>query len=118
MLMLSIEDKNIFGDLVFQVDSKLYEVMTEIAAGNFEAGQITLKINVSGADKELEIPRSVDDFEIKLFKRPIIDYKVESTLKKTDSTSDYAITEDLAIDIENDKLRISKVDDGQISLFS
>jgi hypothetical protein len=117
MRMLSIQDKEIFGDLVFMVDSKLYEVMTEIAAGNFGAGQVTLKISVRGREDELEIPRENGDFEIKDFIRPKIDYKVESTLKKTDSSSDYALTDHMAMDVEDGKLRISKVDDGQVSLF-
>lgn len=115
--MLSIEDKEVFGDLVFMVDTKLYEVMTEIAAGNFGAGQVTLKIGVKGQIDELEIPREDGDFELKDFIRPMIDYKVESTLKKTDSSSDFALTDNMAIDIEDDKLRISKVDDGQVSMF-
>ena len=115
--MLSIQDKEIFGDLVFMVDTKLYEVMTEIAAGNFGAGQVTLKIGVKGQIDELEIPREDGDFELKDFIRPMIDYKVESTLKKTDSSSDFALTDNMAIDIEDDKLRISKIDDGQVSMF-
>ena len=117
MRMLSIQDKEVFGDLVFMVDYKLYEVMTEIAAGNFGAGQVTLKIGISGQKDELEIPREDGDFEIKDFIRPRIDYKVESTLKKTDSSSDYALTDHMAMDVEDGKLRISKVDDGQVSLF-
>ena len=117
MRMLSIQDKEIFGDLVFMVDTKLYEVMTEIAAGNFGAGQVTLKIGVKGQIDELEIPREDGDFELKDFIRPMIDYKVESTLKKTDSSSDFALTDNMAIDIEDDKLRISKIDDGQVSMF-
>lgn len=117
MRMLSIQDKEIFGELVFIVDSKLYEVMTEIAAGNFGSGQVTLKIGIKGEIDELEIPREDGDFELKDFIRPRIDYKVESTLKKTDSSSDYALTDHMAMDVEDGKLRISKVDDGQVSLF-
>lgn len=117
MRILSIQDREIFGDLVFKVDSKLYEVMTEIAEGNFESGQVTLKIGIRGQIDELEIPREDGDFELRDFMRPAIDYKVESTLKKTDSSSDYAITDNLAMDIEDDKLRISKVDDGQVSFL-
>ena len=115
--MLSIQDKEIFGDLVFMVDSKLYEVMTEIAAGNFGAGQVTLKIGISGKKDELEIPREDGDFELKDFIRPRIDYKVESTLKKTDSSSDFALTDNMAIDVEDGKLNIRKVNDGQVSMF-
>ena len=117
MRMLSIQDDEIFGELVFMVDSKLYEVMTEIAAGNFGSGQVTLKIGVRGEMDELEIPRENGDFELKNFIRPVIDYKVGSTLKKTDSSSYSALTDNMAIDIEDDKLRISKVDDGQVSMF-
>lgn len=115
--MLSIQDKEIFGDLVYMVDSKLYEVMKEIAAGNFGSGQMTLKISIRGEKDELEIPREDGDFEIKDFIRPSIDYKVESSLKKTESSSDFALTDNLAMDIEDDFLRISKVDDGQVSMF-
>lgn len=117
MRMLSIQDKEIFGDLVFMVDSKLYEVMTEIAAGNFGSDHVTLKIGIKGEIDELEIPREGGDFEIKDFIRPRIDYKVESTLKKTDSSSDFALTDHMAMDVEDGKLRISKVDDGQVSMF-
>ena len=117
MRMLSIEDKEIFGDLVFKVDAKLYGVMKEIAAGNFSSGQVTLKIGIRGEKDELEIPREDGDFEIKDFIRPSIDYKVESSLKKTDSSSDYALTDNLAMDIDGDNLRISMVDDGQVSIF-
>ena len=117
MRMFSIEDKEIFGDLVFMVDSKLYEVMTEIAAGNFGSGQVTLKIGVKGQIDELEIPRENGDFELKDFIRPMIDYKVDSTLKKTDSSSDCAITDNMAIDVEDGKLNIRKVNDGQVSMF-
>ena len=117
MRMLSIQDKEIFGDLVFMVDSKLYEVMTEIAEGNFGSGQVTLKIGVKGEIDELEIPKENGDFELKDFIRPMIDYKVESTLKKTDSSSDCALTDHMAMDVGDGKLRISKVDDGQVSMF-
>ena len=115
--MLSINDREVFGDLTFKVDAKLYAVMSEIAAGNFGSGQVTLKIGVRGEMDELEIPRENGDFELKEFIRPVIDYKVESTLKKTDSVSDFALTADLAIDVDDDKLRISKVDDGQVSFL-
>ena len=78
---------------------------------------MTLKIGVKGEIDELEIPRENGDFELKDFIRPRIDYKVESTLKKTDSSSDCALTDHMAMDVEDGKLRISKVDDGQVSLF-
>lgn len=115
--MLSINDKEIFGDLTFKVDAKLYKVMSEIAAGNFGSGQVTLKIGVRGEMDELEIPRENGDFELKDFIRPVIDYKVESTLKKTDSISDSALTDNMAIDVEDGKLNIRKVNDGQVSMF-
>lgn len=115
--MLSIEDKKIFGDLVFMVDSKLYEVMTEIAAGNFGAGQVTLKLDVKVRYEELKVPRDDGDYEFKSYKKPVIDYKVESTLKRKDSSSMSAVTDNLAMDVDDDKLRISKVDDGQVSFL-
>ena len=117
MRMLSIQDKEVFGDLVFMVDSKLYEVMKEIAAGNFESGQVTLKITVKGLYDEIEMPRENGDFELKDVINPLIDYKVESALKKTDSSSAFALTDHMAMDVEDGKLRISKVDDGQVSMF-
>lgn len=117
MRMLSINDKEIFGDLTFKVDAKLYKVMSEIAAGNFGSGQVTLKIGVRGKMAELKIPKADGDFEVRDFVKPVIDYKVESTLKKTDSVSDFALTDDLAIDVDDNKLRISKVDDGQVSFL-
>lgn len=117
MEILSISNANLFEDLIMMSDTHLQTVMKKIAKGDFEGGEVNIKINLSANNEVTQIPVSVDDYVVKEYKQPVISFSVRSTLKQSFSDEAKSNTEGLMVSLEDNRLRLQKVDDGQISLL-
>lgn len=117
MEILSISNANLFEDLIMMSDTHLQTVMKKIAKGDFEGGEVNIKINLSANNEVTQIPVSVDDYVVKEYKQPVISFSVRSTLKQSFSDEAKSNTEGLMVSLEDNRLRLQKVDDGQMSLL-
>lgn len=117
MEKLSLLNPDLFEDLIIATDRHMNTVMAKIAKGDFASGEVTIKVNFSYEMEEVNVPRAGNDFEIKRYKRPIIKYGIKSNLKQSFSNDASVPTDNYMIDINDNMLRIKKIDDNQLSML-
>lgn len=117
MERLSLTNADLFEDLILASDSHMNTVMAKVAKGDFASGEITIKINLSYAMEEVNVPRAGDDFEIKRYKRPIIKYAIKSSLKQSFSNDASVPTDNYMVDIDGNTLKLRKIDESQLSML-
>lgn len=117
MEILSLTNPELFEDLILASDSHLNTVMGKVARGEFEAGEVNIKISLSYALEEMQVPKTENDFEIKRYKKPVIKYTVRSNLKQSFANENSVLTEGLMMDADNKSVKIKRVDDNQISML-
>lgn len=118
MEILSLANPELFEDLILASDSHLNTVMGKVARGDFEAGDVTIKIYLSYEVEEIEVPRSTNDIEIRSYKKPVIKYAIKSNLKQSFSNESSVLTEGFMIDADEKSVKFRRVDDNQISMLS
>lgn len=116
MERFSILNPNLFEEFLATCDSHLNAVMVKILKGEFGSGDIDIKISLSVVEDEIKIPREGNDFEIKAFVKPIINFNVKSSLKKSFliRASD---TDNMVIELSDKYIKIGKIDDGQMDFW-
>ncbi|MDY3007302.1 hypothetical protein HV819_07655 [Anaerococcus sp. AGMB00486] len=117
MERFSILNPNLFEELLATCDSHLNAVMVKILNGEFGSGDINIKISLSVINDEMKIPREGDDFEIRPFVKPVIDFNVKSSLKKSFSDKGASDTDNIVIELSDKCIRIGKIDDGQMDFL-
>lgn len=117
MERFSILNPNLFGEFLATCDSHLNVVMVKILKGEFGSGDIDIKISLSAIKDEIKIPREGNDFEIKPFVKPIINFSVKSNFKKSFSDKGASDTDNMAIELTDKCIKIGKIDDGQLDFF-
>lgn len=117
MEKLSLANPELFDDLILASDSHLNTVMGKVARGDFEAGDVTIKITLSYEVQEIQVPRSTNDIEIKQYKKPVIKYAIKSNLKQSFSNESSVLTEGYMIDADDNNVKLKRVDDNQISML-
>ena len=118
MEILSLANPELFEDLILASDSHLNTVMGKVARGDFEAGDVTIKIYLSYEVEEIEVPRSTNDIEIRSYKKPVIKYAIKSNLKQSFSNESSVLTEGFMIDADEKSVKFRRVDDNQMSMLS
>lgn len=118
MERLSLANQELFEDLILASDSHLNTVMGKVARGDFEAGDVTIKIYLSYEIEEMQVPRSTNDIEIKTYKKPVIKYAIKSNLKQSFSNESSVLTEGFMIDADEKSVKLRRVDDNQMSMLS
>lgn len=117
MERFSILNPNLFKEFLATCDSHLNAVMVKILKGEFGSGDIDIKISLSAINDEIKIPREGSDFEIKPFLKPIIDFKVKSSLKKSFLDKGASDTDNVVIELSDKCIKIGKIDDGQMDFL-
>lgn len=117
MERFSILNPNLFEEFLATCDSHLNAVMVKILKGEFGSGDIDIKISLSAINDEVKIPREGNDFEIRPFVKPIINFSVKSNLKKSFSDKGASDTDNMAIELSDKFIKIGKIDDGQLDFF-
>lgn len=117
MERFSILNPNLFEEFLATCDSHLNAVMVKILKGEFGSGDINIKISLSAINDEVKIPREGDDFEIRTFVKPVIDFNVKSSLKKSFSDKGASDTDNMVIELSDKCIKISKLDDGQMDFL-
>lgn len=118
MERFSILNPNLFEEFLATCDSHLNAVMVKILKGEFGSGDIDIKISLSAINDEIKIPREGSDFEIRPFVKPISDFKVKSSLKKSFSDKGASDTDNVVIELSDKCIKIGKIDDGQMDFFN
>mgnify|MGYP006908184614 CR=1 FL=1 len=114
---LSLANPELFDELILASDSHLNTVMGKVARDQFESGEVTIKISLSYAIEEIQVPKADNDFEIKRYKKPIIKYTVKSNLRQSFSNENSVLTEGYMIDADDQHVKLKRVDDNQISML-
>lgn len=114
---LSLANPELFDELILASDSHLNTVMGKVARDQFESGEVTIKISLSYAIEEIQVPKADNDFEIKRYKKPIIKYTVKSNLRQSFSNESSVLTEGYMIDADDKHVKLKRVDDNQISML-
>ena len=117
MELFSLTNAELFEDLIMASDSHLNTVMGKVTRGEFGSGDVTIKINLSCADEEVEVARSGSDFEVMRYKRPVIKFSVRSNLKQSFADEDSILTEGYMVDDSNGVVRFAKVNSNQMSML-
>lgn len=117
MERFSILNPNLFEEFLATCDSHLNAVMVKILKGEFGSGDINIKISLSAINDEVKIPREGDDFEIRTFVKPVIDFNVKSSLKKSFSDKGASDTDNMVIELSDKCIKIGKIDDGQMDFL-
>lgn len=114
---LSLANPELFDELILASDSHLNTVMGKVARDQFESGEVTIKISLSYAIEEIQVPKADNDFEIKRYKKPIIKYTVKSNLRQSFSNENSVLTEGYMIDADDQHVKLKRVNDNQISML-
>lgn len=117
MERLSLTNADLFEGLILASDSHMNTVMAKVAKGDFASGEVTIKINLSYVMEEVNLPKEGDDFEIKRYKRPLINYAIKSSLKQSFSNEARVPTDNYMVDIDGNTLKLKKIDDAQLSML-
>lgn len=117
MERLSLTNADLFEGLILASDSHMNTVMAKVAKGDFESGEVTIKINLSYVMEKVNLPKEGDDFEIKRYKRPLINYAIKSSLKQSFSNDASVPTDNYMVDIDGNTLKLKKIYDAQLSML-
>ena len=98
-----------FKDLMMNLNVNVWNVLKRVHDGDFESGEVTLKLNISMVSK-----KEYEDSE-EYYKSPNFDYKISRTLKQSETISS-AVAKNLKLVIEDDKFMLQKPLKPQVDL--
>ena len=96
----------IFFEMMNSLNMNIIEVMKEVYDGNFEEGEVNLKLQIDIENVTSPI------YPHEEYKKPNFDYKVSRSLKKNESNSG-KIRENLSLSISKKKFKLTKLKDLQ-----
>ncbi|WP_240308885.1 hypothetical protein [Anaerococcus marasmi] len=117
MEKLSLKNPELFNDLIFGVDNHMSTVMGKVVRGDFESGEVTVKIKLACEYEEVKIPRAGSDFEIKKYKKPVIKYSIKSNLKQSFSNENSVVTDNYMVDAKDNSVMLKRMDEDQLSML-
>lgn len=108
-----------FAELVTQINEHLEKVGKHVIDGEFESGEITVKIKVGTENKFEEYPaESGGQDKIVEYIEPDIQFDVKTDLKKAYKTSGYADFYNMAIMVDDyGEVVLEEVEKAQTDLF-
>ena len=109
-------DSPIFEGMLKNLDSEIQRVIGELYDGDFEAGEINLKLKLNRVEDYKEYPKEDDSNEIYWYRKPEFLYNISTTLKKQ-FKQEGAFLPDAEIKLVNDTFVLVPVPDPQMSLF-
>lgn len=107
MRIFSLRDEK-FEEMQMSLDASIIQVAKNIAAGEFEQGDITLK---------LKIGTMYEQKEETAYKMPAFNYKIVTNLQKKSSLDGGDAYKDMEFKLDDNVVVLEKVKSNQIDMF-
>ncbi len=107
MRIFSLRDEK-FEEMQMSLDASIIHVAKKIAAGEFEQGDITLK---------LKIGTMYEQKEETAYKMPAFNYKIVTNLQKKSSLDGGDAYKDMEFKLDDNMVVLEKVKSNQIDMF-